>query len=341
MNKFHIFLSYTFQILLWFFIIDVLILRFCFGIGFSSHYERDNYYIQAPYVSYVSEPISKSYLYNRRYKPNESIFKELKENDIKVAFFGGSTGILGAPFLCDLIQEKLSKKLNKKVFVANFSIFSGNSRQHLHMLLEYFQNFHPDIIIFYNGFNEMVEPFGEDPRPGYPYNQFYVEIPEWKKCLIKYSAIFGILEEHYSIITQKEKLKKQVHYLNKDWQEQIIYNYFDTFEKSKNIAITMPSKYFIHPVFIGIFQPFIENTDGLNIYGSDENVIYLTKQIRNNIHNYDYIYDLHDLYNQFDRKEIYDDICHVHGKAHEAMSEEISNIVYNELKKNGLLKKIK
>lgn len=97
MNKFHIFLSYTFQVLLWFFIIDVLILRFCFHIGFSSHYEQDDFYIQAPYVSYVSKPISYSYLYNRRYDPQKSIFKDLQENDIKVAFFAGSTGILGTP----------------------------------------------------------------------------------------------------------------------------------------------------------------------------------------------------------------------------------------------------
>lgn len=241
------------------------------------------------------------------------------------------------PPLCDLIQEKLSEKLKKRVFLANFSILSGTSRQHLHMLLEYFQDFHPDIIIFYNGFNEIVEPFAEDSRPGYPYNQFYAEISEWRKCLIKYSALFGILEERYSIITQKEKLDKQVHFLSKEWQEQIIFNYFDTFEKSKNIAETMPSKYFKHPVFIGVFQPFIENTDGKDIYNTNENVKYITKQIRTKIPHYNYIYDLHDLYNQFDKKEIYIDVCHAQGEAHEAMSEEISNIVYNKLRQKGLL----
>ena len=84
------------------------------------------------------------------------------------------------------------------------------------MLLEYFQNFHPDIIIFYNGFNEILGPYWEDPRPRYPYNQYYVELPEWKKCLIKYFALFGILEEHFFIITQSKKLKEQVYYSNKD-----------------------------------------------------------------------------------------------------------------------------
>ena len=124
-------------------------------------------------------------------------------------------------------------------------------------------------------------------------------------------------------------------------QEKIVDIYFDTFEKSKNITEIMPSKYFKHPVFIGIFQPFIENIDAFDIYGSNNNIKYITKQIRDKIPQYNYIYDEHDLYNQFDLKEVYDDVCHVHGKAHEAMAEKISDIVYNELKKKGLLQKIK
>ena len=334
-------LGYCFQVILWFIIIDVIIFRFCFHIGFPTHYEKGDYYIEAPYAMYVSKDISKSYLYNREYNKEESIFNDLHENDIKVAFFAGSTGILGEPKLTKLIEKELSEKLKRNVFVGNFSILSGTSRQHMHMLLEYFKDFKPDIVIFYNGFNEIVVPFGEDPRPGYPYNQFYIEIPEWKKCLIKYSAIFGLIEEHYEIITQRNKLRNQIGYMSADWYDNIVFNYFDTLDKAKIITEnTIKSRYFGKPIFVTFFQPFIENRDGYDIYGRNSEVENLTKEIRNKIPNYNYIYDLHEEYNQFNKEEIYDDVCHVHGKAHVAMAKKIADLVYEELKQRKLLNKI-
>ena len=195
------------------------------------------------------------------------------------------------------------------------------------MLLEYFNEFKPDIIIFYNGFNQIVVPFEEEPRPGYPYNQYYVEIPEWKKCLVKYSAIFGVLEE--------------IHYKEEDWKNSIVFNYFDVFEKSKMISENMKSDYFGKPLFIGFFQPFIEAEDGKDIDIVDTLVQELTHRIRVKIPEYDYIYDVHDAYNIFDKTEIYDDVCHVHGKAHILMAEKISDTIYNELKKKNLLNSLK
>ncbi len=88
-------------------------MRFCFHIGIPIHYEQDTYYIQSPYVSYTSNSIAKSYLYNRYYDKDESIFNELKEGDIKVAFFAGSTGLFGKPSLSNLIKENLQKNLKR------------------------------------------------------------------------------------------------------------------------------------------------------------------------------------------------------------------------------------
>lgn len=318
------------QIFFYFIVLDVFIFRGIFNIGYPSYFSAEDYYIKAPYVGHVSKKVAESYPNSLIFNEENSMFKNLNKHDLKVAFFAGSTGILGEPNLASEIEKSLSEKLKVSCFVANFSILSGNSRQHMHYLLEYLDEFNPDIIIFYNGFNEIVQgACREDPRLLYPYNFYYEEMPEWKKCLVKYSAVFGLLENHYSLFTKYENINAHVKYGSDEYSKKLIDIYFDTFEKSKKISNFLNSDKFTHPVFIGFFQPFLNEWGDLN----------LSSKIREKIPEYDYIYDVHDEYNKFS-KEIWDDDIHVHGEAHVHMGKTIADVIYKELKSKNLLTKL-
>lgn len=330
--KLKVVLNYILQTIFYLLFIDLIILRFIFNMGVQSHFEPKDYYIKTPYAMYVGKDIAVSNKKNILYDKNNSFYNGVKEDDIKVAFFAGSTGLLGDPNLSELIEIELEKNLKKNVFLVNYSILAGTSRQHMHMLLEYLNDFKPDIIIYYNGFNEILMPFSEDPRAGYPYNQYYEDIEDWKKCLIKYSAICGHLEQKYGFFTKKENLRNKNNYLSESWKETIIENYFDTFEKSKIISEGMKSTHYEKPLFIGFFQPFVENINPYELNNKDKNIVEITNKIREKIKNYDYIFDVHDAYNNLKKEEIMDDICHVHGEAHVVMSKIIADIIYNELK---------
>ena len=321
-----------FQIIFWLFFLDVVIFRLCFNFGFPSYFAADDYYIPAPYVMHVSKQIANSSPYNRRYKPDKTIFKGVEDSELRVAFFAGSTGILGEPSLTKTIENELSKKMGKKCFVANFSAMSGNSKQHTHMLLEYLDTFKPDVVVFYNGFNELIDIFTADRRPGYPYNQFYIEQPEWKKALIKYSAIFGELEEHFWLLTRKKELSEQINFLSYNWMNETIDTYLNSLEKAKKIVENglVESTNIKTPVFIGVFQPFKQPfAEGAEYYKESS---YIVQKVREKLVEYDYLFDFHDAYNDLN-EEVWTDFCHVQGEAHSVMAEKISDLIYEQLTK--------
>ena len=333
-NKIKKAINYIFLACAWIVFLDVFVFRICLNIGFPRYIGYDSHYIPAPYVSHVHPDVAQSYKTSRIYNPNNSIFNNLKEDDIKVAFFAGSTGILGEPKIADVLEDKLSQKLHKKVFVANFSELSATHRQHMHMLLEYFIEFKPDIIIFYGGYNEIALPLFEDPRPTYPYNFYYVEMPLWKKNLLRYSATFGLLEHHFGILSKINELRDQIKCATEEWNNTLVDKYFETFELSNDLSKNIHPTYLNNSYFVAFFQPFkYAPPSHVKIFTE------LTNSIEAKIPEYDYIHDVHNAYDNLD-DSIWDDDCHVHGEANIKMAEIIANTVYNDLKNKNLLNKL-
>ena len=204
----------------------------------------------------------------------------------------------------------------------------GRHRQHMHMLLELRErfDFSPDIIIFYNGVNELI--VDQDPRATYPFHAYCTELSEWKRFFIKYSAVVSTLEYRYNILSRKDKLKERIGYMSDEYKRNLINSYFETFEYSKNISDNIKSKYFGSALFFGFFQPFKDE-----YYGTSE----LSKIVKSRINNFSYLYYTHEAFDKLDQN-VWIDECHVRGEAHQVMSEIITDVILNKLKTSNLLK---
>jgi lysophospholipase L1-like esterase len=97
------------------------------------------------------------------------------ENEFRIFILGGSTVFVGSARIgVPSIPEQLEILLHKNGYsdakVFNFGVASSVSGQELARLLFTVSDLEPDLIIFYNGANDLNLPTGWDPRPGYPFN---------------------------------------------------------------------------------------------------------------------------------------------------------------------------
>lgn len=238
---------------------DVLIARPILHLGYPTHYGQDeDSRSPAPYITFTgrpSPPNMDKWGYRWVHLPSSA-------GEITVSFFGGSTGVGGDPPIPSLLESELSKRLNRKVAISNFSVVSANHRQNLHNIIESRSIVKPDLVIFYGGYNETIQSAYYDPRPGYPYNFFYrEETSDLVKVLLRYSAFVGLLEValdrrlHVSF-TPIDKLREAYKPLSPAWNRAIVDKYFETLDEANTIASAFPSAHCGRAKFIGFYQPY-------------------------------------------------------------------------------------
>lgn len=295
MKNFKTISTIIFYTIIIFIFLDIVILRHCchFGIVAIDTYgsdKSDRKY--QPYFEFMNGHILK----NNTSTDNIEFFQE--DNRIKVALFGGSTGL---PLDEGIFSETLAKYLAKEVQVVNFSCSSASHRQHLHMILEVLPKYNPDIIIFYGGYNETIQHYLYEPRPGFPYNYYYKhDTPPLLQFLIENSALFSTIEMRYRSLTNYKKLAAEYNVFSEEYNQKIIDKYFETLMLAKNVTSTLQSKEYGNTKFIAFYQPY-----RVPEYFEESN-----KRIEDKIKNIDYIFDVHDEYKNFD-DSIWIDYCHV------------------------------
>ncbi len=259
-------------------------------------------------------------------------FFKSDSNTLKVAFFGGSTG---QPIDERYFSKVLSKYLDTDVEVVNFSCSAAHHRQHLHMIPELFgtPERQPDIVVFYGGYNELMNPLIYDPRPGYPYNFYYKEQPLYIQALIRYSATFYLLESRTRNITSYNRLADEYQVRSDEWTTNIINKYFETLTLANNFTNTLHSNRYGHTKFIAFYQPYREDLLQKDIQSPDNYLESITSRVKEKIKEYDYIYDVHDAYNDLP-DSIWGDDCHVNdwSGANEHIVETMSKIIGEKFK---------
>jgi lysophospholipase L1-like esterase len=96
-------------------------------------------------------------------------------DELRIFVLGGSTVVVGAPLantIPGVIESRLRASGLSHARVYNFGVFSYVSGQELALLVHRLIDLEPDLVIAYDGGNDLVSPWVYDPRPGYPYN-FY------------------------------------------------------------------------------------------------------------------------------------------------------------------------
>lgn len=267
-----------------------------------------------PYMEFTGKP---NVLDHNEMGYRGKSIKDAPDSTLNILFFGGSTGYYGSPPLPVLLEKVLNKEYNLNSFIANCSVVSSNHNQHIHALLEQMVDYPIDLVIFYGGFNEVIQPLSYDPRPGYPFNFYYKNnCPRWRLLLIKYSSIIGEVEKRYGIVSGINSFRNK-HYSDKsNWYKQINQNYFNVLAKTDKFVTNVLKNERREPArFIAFYQPFIVP----EFYKNYNN------QIRNTIEDIPYVFDISDCLDSISSNEtVYYDNIHVTQKANEIIANSIA-----------------
>ena len=316
LEKFKNILVYFFATLFVITILDFYVFK-KFGHGFPSSVSEEKFERSpSPYDMFSGKPYYKD---NNELGFRGDAFVNNSEKTYQLAFFGGSTGYNGNPPISDLIENNLNKKINVKSY--NFSSVSSNHNQHIHRLLKH-SNINFDLIIIYGGYNETIQSFLYDPRPGYPFNYWIRnELSKIKYILLKYSAIYAEYEKQTGSVTNLNTIKKKINFSNDEWYDNLFENYFTTINKAKRLSEKfIKSNNCKSTKFTAFYQPISLKRSNDN----EKRIILETKKrlkLQNNL------IDISDIIDE----EFFTDAVHVNQKAKRIIANEISDYIKKNL----------
>ncbi len=232
------------------------------GDGFDGAMVGNNYF-PSPYIEFKGRPNHGPY----KASGYRSEFPRKKDDDTyRIIFLGGSSLVMGEKTIPDLVEESFQAVLNKKkVEVLNFGVVSSSVRQDLSRLVHEVLDLKPDLVVFYHGYNELMNPIIGDPRPGYPFN---FGINAKNPLAIKRANEISILDllvlrstllrQYFpnfveGFVLQTDKLKRSVGKFSSEWRGKIVNDYWNTLEKIQKISTShqFDIAIFFQPVALG------------------------------------------------------------------------------------------
>lgn len=189
--------------------------------------------------------------------------------EYRIMLLGGSTVFEGEPPIAALLEAELRQGGHPDARVYNCGVVSSVSGQELARIVFELSDDRPDLIVMYNGGNDVLEPMHYDPRPGYPFNFLLYEnnpilagndrpypllplvayashlcrrLGEWR-----FAEAFGRLSE----------LRRDAGWRSADWEERIAVTYVRNLEKAARISEAFGAR------FIAFFQPTLAFKDVL------------------------------------------------------------------------------
>lgn len=228
-------------------------------------FPAEHYRYPRPYSMFAGEPGSK-YINALGYTGEIPAMPKPK-GEYRIFFLGGSTVVSGDPSLPKLVQNILKQKgfLNIKIY--NFGIPSSVSGQELARLVFELPDLAPDMIVVYNGGNDIMHPLSWDPRPGYPFNFIvYENHPLITKKLNNYpaAALFAygsnLMRYFFQDYFMKkfiplDEARKECNYMSPGWKDKIAEIYVNNIIKAGKISKAFGIE------FIAFFQPLLHAKD--------------------------------------------------------------------------------
>ncbi len=183
--------------------------------------------------------------------------KQKGEKEIRVFVVGGSAVLHGSP-LVNTLSGQLEQCFHRdgmlEVKVYNCGIRSFVSGQELSLILHTLVEYQPDLVVVYDGGNDIHQPYTYDPRPGYPYNFVIYEagfarvngtasLAEllgglfYKSKLIQ--SLFQPGRYNYDTIISVDRakeIKQACAYRSPGWETEIITRYIGNLEKMCHLA---------------------------------------------------------------------------------------------------------
>lgn len=241
------------------------------------------------------------------------------DGEYRIMLLGGSTVFEGEPPIAALMEEQFHHNGHSHVRVYNCGVVSSVSGQELARIVFELADDAPDLIVMYNGGNDVLEPMHYDPRPGYPFNFLlnennpiltgndrpYPLVPlvayashvcrrlgEWR-----FAEAFGRLEE----------LRTATQWKSAAWEEQIASTYVRNLEKGAKVSAAFGAD------FVAFFQPTLAFKDalaGAEIERSRKDAweIATSQAIRQRIHAHAKTAMNAGVLNFVDASDVYDDV---------------------------------
>lgn len=179
--------------------------------------------------------------------------------EYRIFVLGGSTVFLGDPPIPVLLEEMFERNGFDNVQVYNFGVISSNSGMELARIVFENSELEPDLIVMYNGGNDIMGAYRQDPRPGYPFNFLvYENNPLLESNIREYPtlavSLYGsnlaryffpdyFLNE-FSTFTQ---LREEVDWGSDTWRTAIAKTYVDNIVKAHHVSHAFGSDFIAFP----------------------------------------------------------------------------------------------
>ena len=270
-------------------------------------------------------------------------------DEYRIFILGGSTVYLGTPSIAVLLMDEFQKNVYKNVKVYNFGVISAGSTQELITIVTEISTLSPDLIIQYDGANDLFHPLYYDPRPGYPFNFIAYETNPFLSRskasvlnLLLYKSSFVRLigeklfpEQYINQFLPLNSVRKSVGYGTDNWRHLIADKYTSNIIKSSQISRAFGAN------FIAFFQPTVYNKQKPSkeeLWNIDNNLKDYYKQIylliKNNMSqtNASYV-NFIDLTNIFDLEDskTFMDVMHIYQEKYPIVSHAIYMALINKI----------
>ena len=184
-------------------------------------------------------------------------------DELRVVVLGGSTVFEGEPTLPELLERELRKRGVANVACFNFGVVSSVSGMEVSRLLFEVTDLQPDVVVFYDGGNDLLLPAVYDPRPGYPFNFVVYEsnpLLHRNPASFPSFALFAygsqVLRTVAPAFFEKTfvdlaSLRRKVGYESEEWKASIASTYVKNLGRGHHLARAWGAD------FVAFFQPLV------------------------------------------------------------------------------------
>lgn len=190
--------------------------------------------------------------------------------EYRIFMLGGSTGFEGEPPIANLLENEFKKNGFTNVNVFNYGVAAGVSGMELARIVFEISDLSPDLIVMYNGVNDILGPFKYDPRPGYPMQFMVLENNPLLVSDIKQYHVFSLVAFGSSMFRlffpsyflkefiPIDEMRKNAGYNTEEWRNSIAEIYVDNILKAHKVSNAFGAD------FIAFFQPLVYFKDHLS-----------------------------------------------------------------------------
>ncbi len=315
---------------------------------FDRMYQAENARHPSPYVMFKGKPGAKTGYGEEVYNQNgyRGKYPDVPkgENEFRIIVLGGSAVWEGDTMLTDYLETELRKNNLPAAAVYNFGVVSANSSMQWITVMNEAVELQPDLIVFYDGANDIIHPLHYDPRPGYPFNfLIYENNPFLMKSfpaltLLAYkSNLYRLMARRYLAekISKQTSLRKETGFLTDEWRKEIANVYLENEQKTNHLCRMMNMR------FMTFFQPTVYSKQTLSAderkfaearAGEKQHVNMLRELITASAKNDSAFFDLSDVFNHTD-EHVFRDNVHISNYGRKIVAQRMAEIIMHELDK--------